>query len=132
MTSQRSKEAHALARRIATPIKCRAPIDPTDPEVTPPPDAVPADRAELAHNNNDGGLPRFYLDTVVVCRDCGKEEIWPAERQKWWYEVAKGNINATAVRCRACRHKRKHSRPSECCLSHCFPARFSNCFAMRV
>ncbi|NCA72362.1 MAG: hypothetical protein EOM91_20290 [Sphingobacteriia bacterium] len=48
-------------------------------------------------------LPRFYVDRVVVCRQCGQEEVWPAARQKWWYEVAKGNINTEAMLCRACR-----------------------------
>src|SRR5690606_41915353 len=42
-----------------------------------------------------------------VCRDCGTEEVWPAERQKWWYEVAKGNIFTDAVFCRRCREAKK-------------------------
>lgn len=29
------------------------------------------------------------------------EELWPAERQKWWYEVAQGNINTDAILCRS-------------------------------
>jgi hypothetical protein len=78
-------------------------IDPTDPAVVPPPGAVPADPANLSHNNTYGRLPRFYVDRVVVCRQCAKEEVWPAERQKWWYEEAKGNINTQAVLCRSCR-----------------------------
>jgi hypothetical protein len=78
-------------------------IDPTDPAVVPPPGAVLADPANLSHNNTYGRLPRFYVDRVVVCRQCAKEEVWPAERQKWWYEEAKGNINTQAVLCRACR-----------------------------
>jgi Probable zinc-ribbon domain len=69
--------------------------------------AVPADPTQLAHNNTYGRLPRFYLDRIITCRKCGKEEIWPAERQKWWYEVAKGNINTQAVYCRACRNENK-------------------------
>ncbi len=87
--------------------RAMAGIDSFDPDTDPPIGAVMADRAQLAHNNTYGPLPRFYVDRVVICRDCGKEEVWPAERQKWWYEVAKGNINSTAVRCRACRTKEK-------------------------
>lgn len=82
-------------------------IDPFDPNTKPPNGAVMADRTQLAHNNTYGPLPGFYVDQVVVCRQCGKEEVWPAERQKWWYEVAKGNINSRAVLCRACRIKEK-------------------------
>jgi hypothetical protein len=62
-----------------------------------------ADLEQLAHNNTYGLLPRFYVDKVVRCRNCSKEEIWRATQQKWWYEVAKGNINSEAVLCRACR-----------------------------
>lgn len=85
-------------------------IDTTDPNVTPPPGAVLADQKELSHNNTYGRLPRFYIDKVVVCRQCGTEEVWPAERQKWWYEVAKGNINTEAVLCRACRDNEKQRK----------------------
>lgn len=78
-------------------------IDATDPDVSPPPGAVMADAAQLSHNNTYGPLPRFYVDRLVVCRNCGTEEVWPAVRQKWWYEEAKGNINTQAVLCRSCR-----------------------------
>jgi len=66
-----------------------------------------ADHAELAHNNTFDLLPKFYIDRAIVCRQCGTEEVWPAERQKWWYEVAKGNINTDAVLCRSCRESKK-------------------------
>jgi len=36
--------------------------------------------------------------------------VWPAERQKWWYEVAKANISAVAVLCRSCREVKKAKR----------------------
>ncbi|MFC1720192.1 zinc-ribbon domain containing protein [Pseudomonadota bacterium] len=64
-----------------------------------------ADHAALSHNNTYSRLPRFYVDQIVICRNCGTEEVWPANRQKWWYEVAKGNINTTAILCRKCRGK---------------------------
>lgn len=65
--------------------------------------AIEADHAQLEHINTYGFLPNFYLDKPFVCRDCGSEEIWTAKQQKWWYEVAKGRIDSTAVRCRKCR-----------------------------
>jgi len=73
----------------------------------PPPGAVRADPEQLAHINTYGSLPAYYIDKPFTCRDCGVEEIWTAEQQKWWYEVAKGHIDSTAVRCRACRKKLK-------------------------
>jgi hypothetical protein len=75
-----------------------------------PPGAVAADHSQLTHNNTYSPLPEYYVDKVVVCRQCGKEEVWPAERQKWWYEVAKGNINTEAVLCRACRQAAKEKK----------------------
>ena len=57
---------------------------------------------------NSYGTPQFvqrghYEDIPFQCKSCGKEEVWTATQQKWWYEVAKGFIYSTAVRCRACR-----------------------------
>ena len=71
---------------------------------------MPADQAELAHNNTYDLLPRFYVDRAIVCRQCGAEGVWPAERQKWWYEVAKGNVESTAKLCRACRRREQAHR----------------------
>lgn len=85
-------------------------VDPREPGAQMPPGAVPADVNELAHNNTVDRLPRFYADQVITCRACGIEELWPAERQKWWYEVAKGSIESTAVLCRACRGREKRRR----------------------
>ena len=68
-----------------------------------------ADPTELAHNNTYGRLPRFYVDRVFQCRQCEVEEVWLAGRQKWWYEVAKGNINTEAVLCRAKEKIRKEA-----------------------
>jgi hypothetical protein len=75
-----------------------------------PEGAVLADPEQLRHNNTYGVLPRYYADQLVTCRQCGKEEVWPAARQKWWYEVAKGNINTRAVLCRACRAVERQRR----------------------
>lgn len=85
-------------------------IDVRDENIVPPRGAVLADPAQLAHNNTYDLLPRFYVDRAITCRTCGKEEVWPANRQKLWYEVAKGNINTQAVLCRACRNKEKERK----------------------
>ena len=100
--SERQQRQEGLKRA-----KALAGIDPRYGEDNPPPGAVLADHSQLAHNNTYGLLPRFYVDKLVVCRNCGTEEVWPAERQKWWYEVAKGNINTKAVLCHACREAKK-------------------------
>lgn len=51
----------------------------------------------------------FYVDQPFSCRDCGKKEVWTAAQQKWWYEIAKGEVCSSAIRCRTCRRrKREH------------------------
>src|SRR4051812_27339732 len=47
----------------------------------------------------------YYVDRPFSCRDCGEPQVWTAEQQKWWYEVAKGDVFSTATRCRACRRQ---------------------------
>lgn len=71
------------------------------------PSAVPADHDKLTHINTYGSLPDYYIDRPFVCRRCGKREIWRARDQKWYYEEAKGHIDAVAVECHDCRRARK-------------------------
>jgi Probable zinc-ribbon domain len=111
MTSKETKRGRLQESQLKR-AKALAGIDTCDPNTEPPPGAVIADQGALAHNNTYGRLPRFYLDKVVVCRQCSTEEVWPAERQKWWYELAKGNINTDAVLCRSCR-ERERTRKKE-------------------
>ena len=74
------------------------------------PTAVQADPEKLSHINTYGELPEFYLDRPFICRRCGKREIWRARDQKWYYEEAKGHVDAVAVECHACRKAKKHGR----------------------
>jgi len=71
------------------------------------PSALPADPAKLTHINTYGTLPDFYIDRPFTCRVCGKEEIWKAASQKWYYEEAKGHIDAHAVECHDCRKAKR-------------------------
>lgn len=80
-------------------------LPPHMPAGEAPPGAVAADQARLDHINTYGDLPEFYVDYPFTCRDCGKEQVWSAFRQKWYYEEAKGHIWSVAVRCRECRRK---------------------------
>jgi hypothetical protein len=104
VSSKAAKEQRLNESRLKR-AKALAGVDPRYDR--PPPGAVKADHAELAHNNTYSLLPKFYVDRAIVCRRCGTEEVWSAESQKWWYEVAKGNINTDAVLCRACREAKE-------------------------
>lgn len=74
---------------------------------TPPPGSLAVCRPNLAtYNSYDEPLfvqRGWYQDLPFTCRDCGAEQIWTAAQQRWWYEVCKGQVFSTAVRCRACR-----------------------------
>lgn len=71
-----------------------------------PAGAVAADlHKQVAHNSYSPKL--YYVDEPFACIDCGKKEIWTAERQKWYYEVAKGSIHGRPARCRDCRRERR-------------------------
>ena len=75
---------------------------------------VPVDVSALAPNNSYGvpGFVRrgYYLDKPFVCQGCGKDEVWTAAQQKWWYEVAKGYVSSEARLCRACRRRERERR----------------------
>jgi ribosomal protein L40E len=100
VASARVDDAEIVRVRFERALACLAPADPL------PPGAVAADPSCLSHNHATL-LPYFYLDIDFVCRDCGAREVWTAAQQKWWYEEAKGPIDSTAARCRACRLKER-------------------------
>ena len=109
MTSRKRKQRRTEESKLRR-AKALSGINTCDPDIKPPPDAIFADHAHLAHNNAYDSLPLFYVDKVLSCRNCGKEEVWSAQQQKWWYEIAKGNINSKAIHCRACRDMEKKRR----------------------
>ena len=82
-----------------------------------PPGAIPADQSAFAPHNSYSP-PLWYEDHEFQCADCGSDEVWTAERQKWWYEVAKGSIYAGATRCRACRAARREQHRGTPLRSH--------------
>jgi hypothetical protein len=47
----------------------------------------------------------YYVDEPYTCRGCGAKGVWTATQQKWWYEVAKGNVWTMESRCLSCRRK---------------------------
>ena len=73
--------------------------------------------AEKLSPYNSYGRPEFvergyYVDKDFTCEGCGREEVWTARQQKWWYEVAKGFVYSGAKFCRACR-RRERERQTE-------------------
>ncbi len=71
---------------------------------------VVADPSKQVPNGSYDPPPLWYVDKDFVCADCGTEETWTAEQQKWYYEEAKGTLYATAKRCQKCRMKIKEAK----------------------
>jgi hypothetical protein len=75
---------------------------------------IRVDIEKLAPDNSYGNpdfVERgFYEDHHFTCQHCGKKEIWTARQQKWWYEIAKGNVWTTARLCRPCRRRERERR----------------------
>jgi hypothetical protein len=64
---------------------------------------------------NSYGAPEFvargyYADLPFRCVACGKDEVWTATQQKWWYEVAKGNVESRAKLCSGCRRAERERK----------------------
>ena len=75
--------------------------------------AIPVNKDEVHHHSMFFDIPLFYVDKEFLCRDCGTTEVWTAKQQKWWYEIAKGDLETTAVRCHACRNKIKAEKTAQ-------------------
>ena len=104
MSRQASKGRNPTAKQLREAERVLR-LHPTQQKAHPT--AIPAEPSKLDHINTYGSLPEFYLDQPFACRNCGKWEIWKARDQKWYYEEAKGHIDARAVECHDCRSARK-------------------------
>jgi len=110
MKSGKQRRQEISARRKKLKLKHAVMAKPLE-RAPMPSRLIPVNEALLAPNNSYGA-PDFvgrgyYVDRPFRCVDCGKEEIWTGTQQKWWYEVAKGFVYSTAVRCRICRRKKR-------------------------
>ena len=102
---QRRQEikAHRL-RRIERQIQIRRanarPVDRPIGTVAVTPTRL---QATTSYGTPDFVQRGYYQDRPFRCKNCGVDEIWTAAQQRWWYEVAQGDVWTVAVRCRACR-----------------------------
>jgi hypothetical protein len=113
MKSGRQRREEIKAKRERRSLKRHSPE--AKPRSAPrPPGNVPVNESALAPYNSYGApsfiMHGYYQDVPFHCQGCGKDEIWPATQQKWWYEVAKGYMYSTAKLCRPCRRKEQARR----------------------
>lgn len=66
---------------------------------------IAVDRSKIFSRSVLPAIPDYYRDTLFTCKDCGEQEVWTAQQQQRWYEEQGGEIEAVAIRCRACRRK---------------------------
>lgn len=114
MKSKKQRRTEILAHRKERSVKSAVAQakDSRDLELT---DGTAPCNPLLLAASNSYGVPRFvargyYSDVIFRCVACQKEEIWRATQQKWWYEVAKGNVESRAKLCNACRRIERERR----------------------
>jgi hypothetical protein len=109
MKSGKQRRAELQAKKRAKRARSAA-----RPEQPPPRNPARVNPEALAPDNSYGApafvLRGHYLDTPFQCQQCGKQQVWTAHPQKWWYEVAKGGVWTTARLCRACRRRERARR----------------------
>jgi tetratricopeptide (TPR) repeat protein len=49
----------------------------------------------------------FYVDEEKTCASCGERFVFGAREQKFWYEDLHFNFHSTAIRCLACRKRKR-------------------------
>jgi hypothetical protein len=69
-------------------------------------------RATNSYGTPDFVARGYYVDFAFKCKDCGSSEVWSPTQQRWWYEIAKGDVRTVATRCRPCRHRERARRTS--------------------
>ncbi len=98
--------AARAAKRLRRPAPAAQPVQAPRPRGTAP--VAPGQlRPHNSYGEPDFVRRGYYEDLPFRCVDCGAEGVWTAVRQKWWYEVAKGDVFTTALRCAACRAKER-------------------------
>lgn len=106
MKSNKQRRAEIKARRAKRAAKAAGRKPSKGPREVPG-GTAPCNRELLAPVNSYGApdfvIRGYYQNIEFTCRDCAKQELWRATQQKWWYEVAKGDVWTTATRCNTCR-----------------------------
>ena len=80
-----------------------------DPDYQPPmpPGAVRGDVHKQIYCTAHHVPKYFYLDETHTCIQCGREFVFRAGEQKYWYETLKFNFASVPIRCPECRRERR-------------------------
>ncbi len=115
MKSNKQRRTEILAQRQARKARAVPASRVPDPRKTAVVSGTAPCNPDLLAPYNSYGQPPFvargfYQDEAFACGTCGKQEVWRATQQKWWYEVAKGNVESRATLCNACRRAERARR----------------------
>lgn len=61
-------------------------------------------------NHGMWGPKKFYLDEEKTCVECGRDFVFGAREQLFWYEELGLTFDAKAIRCKDCRWVRRDDR----------------------
>ena len=80
-----------------------------DPDYRPalPPKAIYADIRKQRYCPFCNTPKYFYLDEEKKCIQCGRNFIFSAQEQKYWYESLQFVLYSTAIRCKNCRKQKR-------------------------
>jgi hypothetical protein len=66
-------------------------------------DYATAQRADISKQHYTVCPRHWYVDATFVCRDCGREFVFTASEQRFWYEDRQFFVNSLPKRCVECR-----------------------------
>lgn len=64
-------------------------------------------RADVDRQNYTVAPRQWYVDTTIVCRNCGVEFLFSVNEQRVWYEEYQFIVDSFPNRCRLCRFDRR-------------------------
>lgn len=80
-----------------------------DPHFRPsmPPGAVRGNVSKQVYCTAHHVPKYYYVDEEHTCIQCGKDFVFQAREQKFWYETLKFNFSSIPIRCVKCRRERR-------------------------
>lgn len=77
---------------------------------SPPTIPEGAIRANVNIQNGCFSRTDYYMDSTRICMQCGKEFLFSAREQQYWYEILHFNMYSQAIRCKECRKQARTKR----------------------
>jgi len=66
-----------------------------------------AERADILKQNYTVCPRHWYINATFICRDCGKEFVFTASEQRFWYEEKQFYVDSCPKTCTTCRRSER-------------------------